>query len=587
MMKTLVRSLCVLGTLAGIIPCRSVAQGVTSAAVVGRVIDDAGIAVPSATLTLSNPSTGARYSVRSADDGRFFFENVEVGGPYTLDARALGFEAGHLTDVWLRLGQRLVQNVSLKRAAVEVSGVTVTAEANPLTSQSRTGAQTFVSDSIIRRLPTLSRNFTDFIVTVPQVVTAGVPGATLGGQNNRFNNIQIDGGVNNDVFGLAASGTPGGQANAHPISIEAVREYQVLIAPFDIRQGSFAGGLINAVTKSGSNVFHGSAFGFLQNQSFVGKDTAGVSQADFTQSQYGASLSGPILRDRLHFFASVDVQHRETPWAGQQIGSDTTGGKDSVGVGIRQRTADTVAALLRTYGLPYGFVPGTWQAPTLGNPDKNVFGKLTAQLGTNSQLEASYNFVDANQDNLTRNSTATGFRDGYQLSNSGYNFRTRTNTAKAKWTTTVAVSHANELLLGYQRIRDKRALPSNVPLIFVGGDRGGTSIAAGAERFSQGNSLDQDIYEVTDNFTFSRGAHLLTVGTHNEFFHFFNVFFPASMGVWSFADTAALRAGTPNRYERAIALRPQGPNADFHVRQLGFYAQDQFTARPGLTITAS
>jgi len=585
-MKTLVRSLRVLGTLAGLIPCRSVAQGVTSAAVVGRVIDDAGTAVPSATLTLSNPSTGARYSARSADDGRFLFENVQVGGPYTLDVRALGFEAGHLPDIWLRLGQRLVQNVSVKRAAVEVSGVTVTAEANPLTSQSRTGAQTFVSDSIIRRLPTLNRNFTDFIVTVPQVVTAGVPGATLGGQNNRFNNIQIDGGVNNDVFGLAASGTPGGQANAHPISIEAVREYQVLIAPFDIRQGSFAGGLINAVTKSGTNVFHGSAFGFLQNQSFVGKDTAGVSQADFTQSQYGASLSGPILRDRLHFFASVDVQHRETPWAGQQIGSDTTGGKDSVGVGIRQRTADTVAALLRTYGLPYGFVPGTWQAPTLGNPDKNIFGKLTAQLGTNSQLEASYNFVDANQDNLTRSSTATGFRDGYQLSNSGYNFRTRTNTAKAKWTTTVAGSYANELLLGYQRIRDKRALPSNVPLIFVGGDRGGTSIAAGAERFSQGNSLDQDIYEVTDNLTFSRGAHTVTVGTHNEFFHFFNVFFPASYGVWSFTNVAALTARTPSRFERAIAVRPQGPNADFHVRQYGAYVQDHFTPRPGLAITA-
>src|SRR5437879_2248197 len=473
MMKTLVRSLRVLGTLAGLIPCRSVAQGVTSAAVVGRVIDDAGTAVPSATLTLSNPSTGARYSARSADDGRFLFENVQVGGPYTLDVRALGFEAGHLPDIWLRLGQRLVQNVSVKRAAVEVSGVTVTAEANPLTSQSRTGAK----------------------------------------------------------------------------------------------------------------VFHGVAFGFLQNQSFVGKDTAGVSQADFTQSQYGASLSGPILRDRLHFFASLDVQHRETPWAGQQIGSDTTGGKDSVGVGIRQRTADTVAALLRTYGLPYGFVPGTWQAPTLGNPDKNIFGKLTAQLGTNSQLEASYNFVDANQDNLTRNSTATGFRDGYQLSNSGYNFRTRTNTAKAKWTTTVAGSYANELLLGYQRIRDKRALPSNVPLIFVGGDRGGTSIAAGAERFSQGNSLDQDIYEVTDNLTFSRGAHTVTVGTHNEFFHFFNVFFPASYGVWSFTNVAALTARTPSRFERAIALRPQGPNAASHVRQCGACVQARFPPRPGLATT--
>ncbi len=334
-MKRFVGSLPVLTVLIVLLPlARVAAQGVTSAAVVGRVTDDANSAVPSATLTLANPSTGARYGARSAEGGRFFFENVQVGGPYTLEVRALGFEAGRVPDIWLRLGQRLVQDVALKRAAVEVAGVTVTREANPLVSASRTGAQTFVSDSIIRRLPTLSRNFTDFIVTVPQVVTAGVPGATLGGQNNRFNNIQIDGGVNNDVFGLAASGTPGGQANAHPISIEAVREYQVLLAPFDIRQGSFAGGLINAVTKSGTNAFHGSAFGFNQNETFVGKDTAHVKASDFTQSQYGATLSGPIIRDRLHFFASVDVQHREAPFVGQQIGSDPTGGNDSIGVGI-------------------------------------------------------------------------------------------------------------------------------------------------------------------------------------------------------------------------------------------------------------
>src|SRR5436309_8293388 len=410
-MKRVIWSAGILAAVAALAVRPLTGQGVTSAAIAGRLTDDAGAAVTSALVTLTNASTGQRYSTRSSEDGRYFFENVQVGGPYTLDVRALGFESGQVAGIYLRLGQRLGQDLGLKRVAIEVAGVTVEAEANPLVSRARTGAQTFVSDSAIHRLPTLARNFTDFIQTVPQVVTAGVPGATLGGQNNRFNTIQIDGGVNNDVFGLAASGTPGGQANAHPISIEAVREYQVLIAPFDIRQGSFAGGLINAVTKSGTNVFHGSAFGFLQNQSFVGKDTAGVSQADFTQFQWGATVSGPIIRDRLHFFAAVDVQHREAPWAGQQIGSDTTGGRDSVGVGIRQVTADRVDSILRNV---YGFDAGTWQAPTLGNPDKNIFGKLTAQLGTNSQLEASYNFVDANSDVLIRNSTAPGFRDGYE-----------------------------------------------------------------------------------------------------------------------------------------------------------------------------
>src|SRR5437016_2450 len=298
-MKRVVWSCGMLATIALLLfpPRAALAQGVTSAAVAGRVTEETGAPVPSAVLTLVNGSTGQRYSRRSADDGRYNFENVAVGGPYTLQTRALGFEATQSEPFHLTLGQRFEINVSLKRAAVGLEAVTVTGEANPLVSRSRTGTQSIVSDSIIHRLPTLSRNFTDFIVTVPQVVSAGVPGTTLGGQNNRFNNIQIDGGVNNDLFGLAASGVPGGQANVHPISVEAVREYQVLIAPYDVRQGSFTGGLINAVTKSGTNEFHGSTFGFLQNQSLVGKDTANNKAADFTQSQYGATFSGPIVRD--------------------------------------------------------------------------------------------------------------------------------------------------------------------------------------------------------------------------------------------------------------------------------------------------
>jgi hypothetical protein len=558
------------------------AQGVTSAAVVGRLTDEGGSPVEAAIVSLINTSTGQRYVVRSSGDGRYFIENAQVGGPYTIEVRAVGFEQARTENITLRLGQRLEQNFSLRRTAVQVAGITVQATADSIISASRTGAQTFVSNTAIENLPSLGRNFTDFIQIVPQVVTANVPGATLGGQNNRFNNIQIDGGVNNDVFGLAASGTPGGQANAHPISIEAVREYQVLIAPYDVRQGSFTGGLINAVTKSGSNEFHGSAWGYLQNQGFVGKDTAGNKPADFTQSQYGLSFSGPIIRDKLQFFASADLQHRVAPFVGQLINADTAGGVDSIGVGIRQSRADSVTTILQNV---YGFNPGTYAAPDIGNPDKNIFAKVTAQLGTNHALELSHNFVDANQDNLIHNSTATGFRDGYQLSSSGYMFSTKTNTTRAKLTSTISNRYSNELLLGWQRIRDIRDLANSVPLIFVAGNRPGTNIAAGADRFSQGNQLNQDIYELTDNFTFAKGSHLVTVGTHNEFFHFFNVFFPGSYGVWGFASPESLAVGNANHYEIALPLRPGGPTADFHVKQFGFYAQDQVTPKPGLTIT--
>jgi len=581
-----------------LVPAPGAAQGVTTAAVAGRVTDEAGAPAGGIEVLLTKTSTGERFSTHTESDGRFNLETVAIGGPYTIVFRGLGFEPKTLTDVYLRLGQRLELNEALKRAAVEVAGVTVQGEQNPVIAN-RTGAAGFVSDSQLRNLPTLARNFTEFVQTVPQVIgltpqsgtTIGAP--SIGGANNRFNNIQIDGGVNNDLFGLAASGTPGGQANAHPISIEAVKEYQVLIAPFDVRQGSFTGGLINAVTYSGTNEFHGSAFIWYQNKSIVGEDTLGHQISDFQQNQYGFSVGGPLVRDRLHFFVAGDFQQRSLPSTSLApptsitIGDDTTGGQDSIGVGIRRATADTVEKILKN---KYGFDPGNYRAVTLGNPDANVFAKLTATLAENSRVEVSYNYVNSNWDILTRNPTQTGFRDGYQLSASGYNQATKTNTLRGTWTAQFGSKYSNELIAGYQEVRDNRVIPNDVPLIFVNGDRSGTFLAAGGERFSQANSLDQDIYEFTDNLTFPAGGnHLVTVGTHNEFFSFLNVFFPASIGVWSFASPAALEAGQAYRYEIAVpgntTLRPNGPTADWSVQQYGGYVQDRWAPMRGLALT--
>src|SRR5437764_1118520 len=159
-------------------------------------------------------------------------------------------------------GGRGACDLSIKRAAVELAGVIVETSSDPLLSTARTGAQSFISDSALRRLPTLNRAFNDFVNTSPQIVKTPGGGTSITGQNDRFNNIQIDGTSNNDLFALSASNqVPGGGVNARPLSIEAVKEYQVLVAPFDVRQGGFVGGLINAVTTSGTNQSHGSAFG--------------------------------------------------------------------------------------------------------------------------------------------------------------------------------------------------------------------------------------------------------------------------------------------------------------------------------------
>jgi hypothetical protein len=587
---------CGLLAVALLLPGRAAtAQGVTSAALAGRVTDEAGAAVVGAEVTVTNPSTGARAARRTDPDGRYFFENLTPGGPYTVAVHALGFGPEKVDNVALALNQRASLDFHLKRAAVEIAGVTIEAEANPLISTSRTGPSTLLTANALSRLPNLNRNFTDLIQTSPLAGTAQ-SSTSIGGQNNRFNNIQIDGGVNNDVFGLAASGTPGGQANAHAISIEAIKEYQIQIAPFDVRQGSFTGGLVNAITKSGTNQYHGSLFGYYINQELVGKDTADHKVSDFLTEQYGFTVSGPIIRDKVQLFASGDWQHRGLPFSSQfLIRPDTAGGQDSVGVGIRASRADSVINILKTL---YGFDPGGFGAPTLGNPDKNLFGKVSIHLGTNSDLEVSHNYVNATANNLTRSPLfGTQFRDGYQLSNSGWGQHNTTNTTRAVWKAQLFEKFSNELLVGRNAIRDKRDLPNNVPLILVNGNRAGdtssvrpvTLLAAGSDKFSQNNFLDQDIYEITDNVTWGSGRHVITVGTHNEFYKFSNGFFPGSFGVWAFANPESLAVGHAYHYEIALPadtiLRPQGAIANFNVQQIGGYFQDVWSATPKLRVT--
>ncbi len=591
-MKSHVRSACVLGALIICSPLPpALAQGVSSAAVAGRLTDEAGAAVASALVSLVNGSTGQRYARRSGDDGRYNFENVAVGGPYTLEVRALSFEPLKSEAFQLALGQRLDRSFALKGAAVEVAAVTVTAEADPLLSRGRTGAQTLISDSALRRLPTLNRSFDNFLNATPQVV-----GRSFTGQNDRFNNIQVDGTVNNDLFSLGSSnGTPGGGVNARPLSLEAIKEYQVLIAPFDVRQGGFVGGLVNAVTKSGTNQFHGSAFGYGQNQDFVGSDTAGVSVpvADYQQQQYGFTVGGPILRDRLHFFFSGDFRHDNRPFATSiQIGPDPTNPADTAGVGITQARADSVESILTNQ---YGFDPGNWRAPQINNPETNLFGKLDYELGTNSHIELSGTSVNANQDKLihsyrlgyTSPPSFSNARDGYELSNSGYAVQNHTRTIRGSWTAGFADRFSNELIIGRTTISDDRPPDLPQPLILVWGNSPYAYLAAGAERFSHANVLDQRVVEATDNLTFQVGRHLFTLGTHNEFIHFRNVFFPASIGIWSFASAAALAAGTPNMYARALPglKRPDGPVADFKVTQVGFYGEDRVSPVSNLTVT--
>lgn len=575
-------------------PAEVFAQGVTGAAVTGVVTDPSGAPVPDASVQLRNTSTGALFNATTVASGKYFLDNVAAGGPYSLTVQGGIFEPVTREGIQLSLGQRLTADVQLKTMMGEA--IDIVLHLDSLDDKSRTGPATRVGTTAIAKLPLQGRNFTDLISTDPRV-----SGTSVAGTNNRYNNIQIDGGANNDLFGLANSGTPGGQANAKPLSVEAVKEFVVQIAPFDVRQGGFVGGLVNMITKSGTNEVHGSLYGYYQDRQLAGfREDA--SFLGYRTSQYGLTFSGPIVKDLAHLFVSTDIQERASSFGSSfQIGG-VNSASDIARAGFDLATAQRVADILKN---KYRMAdPGTALAPELTNPDRNLFVKVSTSLIPKSQLELTFNYVKATQDQLARtptgiqvptsSTTAGRLRDGYQLSNAGYGQANNTYTGRVKLTTNWDGGRfSNEFLAGFSIIRDARKMPNELPLILVKVGKIGVNdswIAAGGERFSQANILDQNVFQLQDNLTWSLDNHRITIGTGNEFFNFRNVFLQAAYGAWAFNSIAELDAGTPAAFQRRFLPAGSDPSleagtAGFSVAQLGLYVQDEWSPFRRLTVT--
>ena len=301
---------------------------------------------------------------------------------------------------------------SSDQTAVRLTGVEITGTTTgAVISSSHKGIATTITDSTIARLPTLNRNFTDFVNLVPQISTKG-PGNSGGGQNNRFNAIQIDGSVANDLFGLSSTLQPGGQAGAKQISLEAIKEYQVLLSPYDVRQGSFTGFLVNAVTKSGSNEFHGSGT-YATRSEKLERNVPYLRAAPFTQTQEGFWIGGPIIKDKLFFSIAPEFQQQNQPSNGPYIGQPET---QTPMPPATQPPSTVFTNILKSQ---YGFAdPGSGTVIENENPLANMFARFDlVNLPKTAALVARYNYVNAQQDMFSRSNTRLN------LSNNGYNFR--------------------------------------------------------------------------------------------------------------------------------------------------------------------
>jgi len=551
----------------------AVAQGVTTGAIAGLVTDEGGKPVEGAQIQAENKSNGFRASTLTRDNGRYFIQGLEVGGPYTVQVRRLGFAMVAKDNILVPLGQTIAADFALKTVVAQLAGVEVTATKGSIISPNKTGVGTTISDTLISRLPSINRDFTDFARAAPQVSTTG-NGLSGGGVNNRYNLIQIDGANESDLFGLGSNGRPGDQAGAKSISLDAVKEYQVLLSPYDVRQGNFAGLLINAVTKSGTNEVHGSVFGYQRDQDLTRKQPF---LGAFSRQQYGGTIGGPILKNKAFFFLSGEWQGEELLSTGPFVGS--------VDSPVSQAQIDQVNGVLQ----PLGIAGGTGERVNRPNPLTNIFARVDLNFLPRTRVVLRHNYAGADNNVFSRDQI-TSTLPQFPLTSYGYAFTSAKNATVLQAYTSLGNGVLNELNIGYTTINDKRDPYNKTAAISVQVPRstgaGFALFQAGGEASSHGNQLDQKTLEIADNLSFSLGGHNITVGTKNIFYESANLFANNLFGTWRFNSLDSLRRGEASSYAVTVPT-PAGTDGFIRMKSAtyGFYAQDQWNIRPRINLT--
>ena len=549
--------------------------------------------LPGVSVEAIHVPTQTHYTAVTSANGRFSMLNVRVGGPYTVTATISGFKTESLKDITVALGEKRDLGFELELVRVQQS-VDVSAKEIPFISPERMGSSQSVPQDEIKTLPTIRRQFQDFVRTNPYVNVQPSDSTqttiSIAGMNNRYNTIQIDGAVNNDLFGLAATGTPGGQTDTQPISLDTIQEIQVAISPYEVKQGGFTGGAINAITRSGTNEFHGSAYGSKRNQDYISSkvpqaygDALDKPIATFDYNQLGARVGGPILTDKLFFFASGERNRLSQPTGGSADGSTANTYKDPAGAALFQSILTT----------KYGYNPGGLGDYNQRTDSNLLFGRLDLNATSSNQVAFRYNYVDALSDTLGQSRSSSA----YTFQTAGYTITDKTNSAVLQVNSVFGAESFNQGRVGYQTIDDIRAVPVAFPSIYVCNSPntnctgGGTyALVAGTERSSGANSLKQKITEVTDDFTLIKGNHTITVGTHDEFFKFYNLFVQDVYGTYFFnsintpGDPFSLAAGTAARYQVQFGTPGFNPASQFGAQQWGLYVGDQWRVSKSLTL---
>ncbi len=583
---------------------------VTTSNIKGLVLDEAGETLPGANIVATHTPTGTVNGASSNIDGRFNILNLRVGGPYTVTISFVGYKDQSFNDIYLTLGKTFDLDVTLSEDVAQLEAVVITGTTQGTFGKDRTGAETSVGRREITRLPTISRSASDFTRLEPSA-----SGNSFAGRNDQFNNFSLDGAIFNNPFGLDAA-TPGGQTEAQPISLDAIDQIQVSLAPYDVTLSGFTGAAVNAVTKSGTNEFHGTVYGFTRNEKMTGKTIKGedVVRPKLDQTQYGVSVGGPIIKNKLFFFANFEKDERD------DLGSNGWVPNTGSGAINESRVLESDLMIVQNSLEGIGYNPGRYEGFTYASESTKGIFKLDWNINDNNRFAIIYNFLNASKEKPAH-PTALGFRGPnaatLQFENSGYEINNNLQSIQIELNSQLAETVSNKFQAGYTHFDDFRnPLSTPMPAFRILDGAGSNYIVAGHEPFSINNRLDQKVFQFSNNMNYFKGNHTYTIGFSFEKFEFDNSFnlgaygygfgpgqypeYPdggyvgaffgdfADMAAFSTAISSGMLTDAQANAEAVFAANNANDSwalAETNVGQLAFYVQDEWNISEKFKLT--
>lgn len=568
---------------------------VTTSIISGNVKDGSSKPVAGSTVVLVHEPSGTRYVAKTNSKGEYTLPNVRVGGPYKITVTAAGIGETEQTDIYTSLGTNSTVDVVLSKASAtkSIDEVVIRSTKNPIINSKATGAATTIGREALNRTPTVGRTVNDITKYNPYS-----NGRSFSGQDSRLNNFTIDGAVFNNGFGLGSQAQAGGRTGSGAISLDALEELQINIAPYDVKQSGFAGAAINAVTRSGNNNFSGSYFTFFNSDGLIGKKPYGTKiSPSFSNTTNGFRLSGPILKNKLFFFVNGEFTEGTSPaldWVAARPGASGN---------ISRTTYADLLDLKNFMMQKLNYDLGEIDGYNKESYSRKYLARLDWNINDNHKLTLRYSHHDSESDQIVNNSNSSntagnGNRQNRSNAisgqNTGYGIMDNTRSYVAELNSKISDKVSNQLIATYNKQIEDRSYktPGIFPTIDILKD-GQTYTSLGMDPFTPNNKLDYSTLNITNNTSILLGKHNITAGLSYERFVSNNLFFYASNGVWTFNSIADFKQAVNdylanpnattssvaiNRFNYRYTMLPNGqlPWQTLKVNTYSAYVQDSY-----------